>query len=997
MAAIWKKRAAAEFSTGSQTAVQEPVAAAPPPEKKIRLIGVAEASSPKSPGPPLSPLDRECARLESAEDTQTMLLCLAAISDLIELVGSRVESNIATRLLYLLKKDSSLQLGESSGTALNSSAVKAKLIALLLRLAELKGGELQHMIVTEVCSLSPQEGSSWLCSRSLALLQKLMKSMPNNLAAQKKASEIILPFAKKSLFTPDADLKARCLQLLGEFGGTDSTRLVDGHVDHFDPRVRRAALEALLSLHESHAVLHPSMYLRLVSGLKDNDERVRMAVLEVISLLSRAHPDFEVPLAESRSVHREQTIRIADDAFARVCNSVNDLSVQVRAFGAKLLGSMTDVSEIFLEQTLDKKLMNDMRKNSAPHFEQIRLERRGRRGKGSFQKRSGGDFRSGRKWADDFPKKEGTDEAADLTLMSLGACGAFIHGLEDECLSVRLNSIESLTSLACRNPSFAHASIDFLVEMFNDEIEAVRLRAVHCLRKIGKHIVLRDDQLETILAALEDFSLDIREALHELLSCCSLSTKSCLRSTVDALLANLERYPQDRRSLHRCFQWVGRNHPHLTLELVPELLEIHPFMDTAEHDLNDRRYICMLILVFNASASGSAIVTLLPDYVLRHYSFLRDSMPQLIPYLKCDAETGMLSGDQSGTPSTSNVSFSGSFLKEVVERLNRSQNLSFDLRQRELTMATTDLLKLGEINRDGAAMFLAGMVRCVTKLEKSCRAGIWLSSSGSTLQASTTAEEILKLTMRLEYQYSNLGDVEKALVAQLQFRACALRFLVVVHGSNQSALEPCKNLLSFLEDTHSMFGKLTLTDPLLLNLKNEVNKLGTTKPKPGTIARTLEPLLRSLHCAPFRLSPQTHSIKETSAIMYEPTGDHVLQFTAGLILSVPVDCEVQNARTADNLRLQVDYPDGTSYLISPKPSEIRPVASEQNTFRILAKVNVSHKAWTDICSIKLSVVIDTKWSGNKNRPVLDTSGSSSIPLCQPVSLDVHPKQSRRGI
>lgn len=63
--------------------------------------------------------------------------------------------------------------------------------------------------------------------------------------------------------------------------------------------------------------------------------------------------------------------------------------------------------------------------------------------------------------------------------------------------------MDSLCQLALLSPSFANLSIDFLVDMFNDEIEEVRLKAIHCLTKISHLIVLREDQLETILAVLE--------------------------------------------------------------------------------------------------------------------------------------------------------------------------------------------------------------------------------------------------------------------------------------------------------------------------------------------------------------------------------------------------------------------------------------------------------------------------------------------------------------
>ena len=59
--------------------------------------------------------------------------------------------------------------------------------------------------------------------------------------------------------------------------------------------------------------------------------------------------------------------------------------------------------------------------------------------------------------------------------MSFGSCGAFVHGLEDECYSVRVAAVDSLTALAIENHDLAVLALDFLVDMFNDEIEQVCL------------------------------------------------------------------------------------------------------------------------------------------------------------------------------------------------------------------------------------------------------------------------------------------------------------------------------------------------------------------------------------------------------------------------------------------------------------------------------------------------------------------------------------------
>lgn len=76
-------------------------------------------------------------------------------------------------------------------------------------------------------------------------------------------------------------------------------------------------------------------------------------------------------------------------------------------------------------------------------------------------------------------------------------------------VEVRNASVDSLCSLSLNNSHFAQMSLDFLVDMFNDEIEDVRLKAIDSLTKISKYTVLREDQLETILGALKVLIIDV--------------------------------------------------------------------------------------------------------------------------------------------------------------------------------------------------------------------------------------------------------------------------------------------------------------------------------------------------------------------------------------------------------------------------------------------------------------------------------------------------------
>lgn len=268
----------------------------------------------------------------------------------------------------------------------------------------------------------------------------------------------------------------------------------------------------------------------------------------------------------------DSELRLIDAAFGNVCMAISDLSMQVRTQAAKLIGGMTQVSNEFLHQTLDKKLMSNLRRKKSSHERHQQL----------FQS---GEWSSGKKWADDAPKEQ--INMATVSLIASGACGALVHGLEDEFLEVRTATVDSMCRLALINPPFAVTSLDFLVDMFNDEIEEVRLKAIFSLTAISRHIILREDQLETMLSSLEDYSVEVREGLHLMLGACKVSTQSCLLMAIQKVLHVLSKYPQDKLSAFGCMQRLGQKHPELCMSLVSQLLQDHPFFDSPEKDVED--------------------------------------------------------------------------------------------------------------------------------------------------------------------------------------------------------------------------------------------------------------------------------------------------------------------------------------------------------------------------------------------------------------------------
>ena len=65
-------------------------------------------------------------------------------------------------------------------------------------------------------------------------------------------------------------------------------------------------------------------------------------------------------------------------------------------------------------------------------------------------------------------------DVQNLKMMTGGACGAFVHGLEDEYYEVREAAIKAICVLCLTSTKLAMKALDFLADMFNDEIDSVR-------------------------------------------------------------------------------------------------------------------------------------------------------------------------------------------------------------------------------------------------------------------------------------------------------------------------------------------------------------------------------------------------------------------------------------------------------------------------------------------------------------------------------------------
>ena len=403
------------------------------------------------------------------------------------------------------------------------------------------------------------------------------------------------------------------VNILGLYAAdSDSLELLISSLNDADGRIRLEALQSIIDI-SSRITLPEKVYSICISLCEDSSDKVRNLNLRLFSIMARIYPQSKVHARGNKS---HDQIDLVDDAFGWICQAINDSNIQVRESAAIQLGTFAGVSIPFLLQTLEKNLMSNLR--------QVK----------SFNERAKGEnheFSSGRKFEQDKAVRGEVDD--DNNVISRGACGAFIHGLEDEYRTVlfvnlyfnksknsiekqwkrivRVASIHSLAELAHKEKSgnFAKVAMDYLVDMLNDEIENVRLQAINSCCKLASVVpVLLEDQLENVLkGCLPDARQDIRLSTHRLLASCSLLSRDSLMTTIEELLKSLQKYPADQYSIYTAFRDLGKNHPNFVAALTPKLLELHPFFDTQEIDISDTEHAAKMILILNASKLCSSL------------------------------------------------------------------------------------------------------------------------------------------------------------------------------------------------------------------------------------------------------------------------------------------------------------------------------------------------------------------------------------------------------
>ncbi|KAJ8964137.1 hypothetical protein NQ314_005105 [Rhamnusium bicolor] len=331
------------------------------------------------------------------------------------------------------------------------------------------------------------------------------------------------------------------------------------------------------------------------------------------------------------------------------------------------------------------------------------------------------------------------------------------------------------------------------------------------------------------------------------------------------------------------------------------------------------------------------------------------------------------------------------FLNNVIHNLDMAENM-IRVHTTLLQTAKEHLNRLSEMDFTvaGTAQFTSLYIGAQLQISQILEKGFWANPGTlATQQANnlkTSIQNLLHHCLKLQFFFVGLSPIEKCAVKQFRLRALALNLVYIVKGSNASALAPCHHFLTVVEDMQKELNQSGLEpDNFTALVFKELSLL--EEPKPGAVSRILIPIF--------------------SAQILEPSGqtDTSLKFTAGLIMSVPLEAELRYLIDPSRIRMKIKYPDQRTQVILPRPAHLKPLfydATDKDSqighnIRLLTSVLISHQVWSEACNVEINIALAILEADIGKRKTLADSTPTLLDLCKPIKVSVAPKPIKKTL
>ena len=210
--------------------------------------------------------------------------------------------------------------------------------------------------------------------------------------------------------------------------------------------------------------------------------------------------------------------------------------------------------------------------------------------------------------------------------------GILLMMLEDDSMAVRLAGIRAMSCYGQACAEIRPRCLTLLIDMLNDEINDVRIGALHGILGFNKVLTLNDYEVDTVLFNLNEDNPRLREEIYNFFAATTVSSGSLFQKIIDKLFSNLVKFEHqgETEKIFCLCHKLGQTHSRLVSSLYLKMLNIDKRFLAKEPDWTDSVYIAKMILIYSASQAQSHQRPLLedaPTFFSKHLNYLSDKYP----------------------------------------------------------------------------------------------------------------------------------------------------------------------------------------------------------------------------------------------------------------------------------------------------------------------------------------------------------------------------------
>lgn len=126
--------------------------------------------------------------------------------------------------------------------------------------------------------------------------------------------------------------------------------------------------------------------------------------------------------------------------------------------------------------------------------------------------------------------------------MNSQVTGILLLMLEDDSMGVRLAGIRAMSCYGRVCSEIRSKTLNFLIDMLNDEIDDVRIAALHGIQTFNKVLALNEYEVETVLFNLNEDNLELRKEIYLFFRETTVSQPVLFNKILAKLFQNLIRF-----------------------------------------------------------------------------------------------------------------------------------------------------------------------------------------------------------------------------------------------------------------------------------------------------------------------------------------------------------------------------------------------------------------------------------------------------------------------